>query len=166
MKILKKIEATTVPIQSVGAEELTSASSIRFHVTDVTRPLAAAASVCKAGNRVILDLHDEEGSYIENKVTKERMALHLSANNTFAFNVEYAVTGETGEITLDTGAGASVWPKGLLPEVPLTAKASGLRLVAANGTPITTYGQAVIKFRGIRCDKRPGSRGQGFPRQA
>jgi hypothetical protein len=47
---------------------------------------------------------------------------------------------------LDSGAGASVWPKKLAHDAPLLKKAEGLRLIAANGTEIANYG---------RCDQIP-----------
>ena len=41
-------------------------------VCDVHRPLMAVKRVCKHGNRVVFD---DDGSYVENKTTGERMKI-------------------------------------------------------------------------------------------
>ena len=58
--------------------------SMEFHVTNSTKPLASAMAVVKAGNRVVLD---QGGSYIENKLTKEKIGLK-ECGGTFMFEVE------------------------------------------------------------------------------
>jgi hypothetical protein len=146
----KKKQTTTAFVQSIASETLTSPSCIMFNVTDVMHPLASCGAVCKAGNRVVLDLEHPEGSYIENVNTKERMKLYLSDFNTFMFDVQYP-SGEMGAITLDSGAGASVMPHTLCPEVPRSRPAARLRLIAANGTEIANYGRASIGFRGVKA---------------
>ena len=62
-------------VQEVAAEHLTSLSSITFNVTNSLHPLASCGAVCKAGNSVVLDIDSKDGSYVENKATKERMPL-------------------------------------------------------------------------------------------
>ena len=111
----------------------------------------------------MLDIDDKEGSYVENKVTKERLLLYLSDHNRFCFVVQYP-NGTEGSITLDSGAGASVWPNKLHRKEPLLTQAEGMRLIAANGTEIANYGRAAIKFRGIRCDPKTGTNSLDFPR--
>jgi hypothetical protein len=148
---LEEHEDSSVPIQEVECEKLTGCSAIQFHVSDVKRPLASAVKVCRAGNRVVLDLEDKEGSYIENKTSGERMAVNVDKNETFVFKVQFEETGSEGTITLDSGAGVNVWPKNTLREVPMKPKAKGLKMVAANGSEITNYGQKLIKFRGTHC---------------
>ena len=59
---------------------------MKFHVTDAKKPLASAASIVKAGNRVILE---GDGGYIENVVTKQRIPLKIEGG-TFVFEVESA----------------------------------------------------------------------------
>ena len=110
------------------------------------KPLASAAKVVKAKNRIVLD---EEGSYVENKVSGERMKVRLE-RDTFVFDVHYD-NGEKGVITLDAGAGASVWPEKERQDVPMLPKREGLRMCAANGSEIKNFGRKLIKFRG---DKR------------
>jgi hypothetical protein len=61
-----------------------TACNMEFHVTNSTKPLASAMAVVKAGNRVVLD---ESGSYIENKITKEKIQLK-ECGGTFIFEVE------------------------------------------------------------------------------
>ena len=60
---------------------------------------------------------------------------------------------EKGAVTLGSGAGVSVWPKGKLKGVKLL-KTKGLKMQAANGTEIVDKGQKVIKFRGVGAEKQ------------
>ena len=72
-----------------------SLCSMEFHVTDTTKPLASAMAVVKAGNKVVLSLEDE-GSYIENVKTKEKIMLK-EAGGTFVFDVECEDGEKQGE---------------------------------------------------------------------
>jgi len=132
-------------------------------VTDVQKPLASAAKVVKAKNRIVLD---EEGSYVENKLTGERMKVRIE-RDTFVFDVHYD-NGEKGVITLDSGAGASVWPERERRDVPMLPKREGLRMCAANGTEIKNFGRKLIMFRGDKCSlggpSTTETRGLGGPR--
>ena len=56
---------------------------MKFHVTSSTKPLASAAAVVKAGNRIVFD---KAGSFIENTRSKERINLRES-NGTYVFDV-------------------------------------------------------------------------------
>ena len=85
---------------------------------------------------------------MENKKKGERMQLR-SNKGVFVLDVRYQ-DGDTGEITLDCGAGVSVWPKGHKQDLlRVGPKKEGLRLVAANGTTIENVGQAKVVFRGV-----------------
>ena len=107
--------------------------------------MVSAVKVVEAGNRIIMD---SEGSYVENKKTGERMQLR-SKKGVFVLDVKYQ-DGETGEITLDSGAGVSVWPKGHKQElIRVGPKKQGLKLVAANGISIQNIGQTKVIFRGV-----------------
>ena len=140
----------------LGAKKLTRESSIQFNVTDARRPLVSAVKICEAGNRVHLD---KNGGYVENEATGERMQLRKS-RGTYVFDVQYSINGEEDEVTVDSGAGVSVWPKDKLPELETKSKIAGLRMVAANGTEMQNYGQKLVRFRG-------GSTGNaGFRRRA
>ena len=55
-----------------------------------------------------------EDNYIENAVTGERIRLRVD-RGTYVFDVEHS-DGEDGSITLDSGAGVSVWPEGWMRE--------------------------------------------------
>ena len=93
-------------------------------------------------------------SYIVNLTTGEKMAVRID-KGTFVFDVEFS-EGESGAITLDSGAGVNVWPKNKLSNIPMMQKKKGLKLVAANGTDIQNFGQKVIKFRGFaKKEKEP-----------
>ena len=136
-----------VPIMAVEAQKaqaMTRTSAIEFHVADVRKPLASAVKMVNAGNRIVLD---KQGSYVENVDTGERMEVKVQ-DETFVFDVQYG-NGEVGVITLDSGAGVNVWPKGALPEVRMLPRKPGLRMCAANGTEIANLGRKIVQFRGI-----------------
>ena len=144
-------KADTVGIAGVNIDEvmvdktLTRPSTMTFNVAGVCKPLVSAVKVVEAGNRIVMDA---EGSYVENKKTGERMQLR-SKKGVFVFDVKYQ-DGDTGEITLDSGAGVSVWPKGHKQElIRVGPKKEGLKLVAANGTIIENVGQTRVVFRGV-----------------
>lgn len=63
---------------------------MQFHVTNSTKPLASAAAVVKAGNRIVFD---PAGSFIENTRSKERIRLRES-NGTYVFDVVPEIDGK------------------------------------------------------------------------
>ena len=130
---------------------MTRTSAIEFNVAEVRKPLASAARMVKSGNRVVLD---QDGSFIENKSTGERMEVSVK-DETFVFDVELT-NGESELITLDSGAGVHVWPRGRCEDVPMMPKKEGLRMCAANGTPIPNLGRKLKKFRGDCCGRGTG----------
>ena len=97
-------------------------SGMVFNVADVNKPLAAAAKVVDAGNKVVLHPNPEE-TYIENIETKERMKVRKD-KGVYVIDVKYE-GGDEGAITLDSGAGVSVWPKTMKKEVKLMPKKRG-----------------------------------------
>ena len=112
--------------------------------------MASAAQVVASGNRIILD-PKPECSYGENVSTGERMGLR-EQKGVYVFDVQYH-DGQEGTITLDSGAGVSVWPKDWTQHTAETLpRKPGLKLVAANGTPIENVGRARVVLKG----KRPG----------
>jgi hypothetical protein len=127
----------------------TRPSGLLFNVADVAKPLASAVKVCKAGNKVVLDLSAPGMSYVESHETGERMML-TEERGTFVFEVEFMDDGKAGKITLDSGAGVSVWPKALKTETPILPPKAGLKMVAANGTKIENFGQRLVTFKGLR----------------
>ena len=74
----------------------------------------------------------------------------LKDKGTFVFEVEYLDDGKEGRITLDSGAGVSVWPRRLKTNLKTLPKMEGLNLIAANGTKIENFGQKVITFKGTK----------------
>jgi hypothetical protein len=55
-----------------------------------------------------------------------------------------------GKITIDSGAGESVMPKGMMVNEPLTeseAQRQGTKYVAANGSKMNNYGEKRVRFR-------------------
>jgi len=115
-----------------------------FNVAKVSKPLAAAGKVVDAGNRVVLDQH---GSYIEHVETGERLHLRKE-RGVYVFDVELE-DGDQSTITLDSGAGVNVWPRGLKNNIPMEAKNEHLRMFAANGTRIEHDGTKQVRFKGI-----------------
>ena len=103
----QKTKVEVHKIAEVKAEKLTRASAMKFNEANVRRPLASAVQVAKAGNLVVLD---EEGGYIENKQTKQRMKVWIDKDTSF-FDVQFE-GGEAMAVTLDSGACCSVWPRG------------------------------------------------------
>ena len=130
--------------------KMTRTSAIEFNVAEVRKPLASAGMMVKSGNRVVLD---QDGTFIENKSTGERMEVMVK-DETFVFDVELT-NGESEVITLDSGAGVPVWPRGRCEDVTMMPMKEGLRMCAANGTPITNLGRKLIKFRST-CGRGTG----------
>ena len=64
--------------------------------------------------------------------------------NTYVFDVQVE-GGASMAVTLDSGAGCSVWPRGWYAGLgsKLLPKSQDVRMVAANGTDIPCFGQRV-----------------------
>ena len=150
-------EEDEVQVASIDSKEWTRVGGMKFNVADVKKPLAAAAKVVEAGNRIVLD-PDPNKSFIENVETKERMRVKKE-KGVYIIEVKYEDGGE-GKITLDSGAGVSVWPRSMKADVKMTPKVKGLKMIAANGTEIENFGQKVIKFQGEKCAE------EGFRRRS
>ena len=133
-------------VHPFDGKKWTRPSSMTFNVASVTKPLASAAQVVASGNRIVLDPRPEE-SFVENVRTGERMRLR-EQKGVYVFDVRYH-DGEEGTITLDSGAGVSVWPKDMADyAAEMLPKKPNLEMVAANGTPIENYGRAKVVLRG------------------
>ena len=117
-----------------------------FHEADVKKPLASAACVTRAGNRIILD---DAGGVIENKETGEKMQVKIE-NGVYVYEVQME-SGEMVKVTLDSGAGCNVWPRGLQSGAELRPKKECMRMMAANGTDIKNYGRRLVRFRGVQA---------------
>jgi ribosomal protein L2 len=128
------------------AKKLSRPSAMKFNVASVKKPLASAVKVVEAGNRIFMGPKPGD-NYIENISTGEKLAIRVD-RGTYVFDVEFT-NGEGGTITLDSGAGVNVWPQEMLPDLPLLAKEPGLRMTAANGTPIANLGTKMVQFRGV-----------------
>ena len=128
-------------------DKFTRQAALKFNVTDVKKTLASASRVVAAGNRIVMDPRPEF-SYIENIDTLEKMKLRVEGG-VYVFDVVYN-DGTAGTITLDSGAGVHVMPKGLQKMVEMQPKQVGLKLSAANGTTIENLGTKVLKFKGMK----------------
>ena len=65
--------------------------------------------------------------------------------------------GNIVTVTLDSGAGCNVWPRGLAAgSSVLRPPKEGVNMFAANGTHINYFGQRTVKFWGIEAKKDEG----------
>ena len=143
-------------VVDLEGQRLTRPSVMNFNEANVRKPLASAVEVTKAGNRVVME---QNGGYIENVETGERMKLRVE-RNVFVYDVQME-DGSLVTVTLDSGAGCNVWPKGLAAgSSELRPPKKGMNMYAANGTPINYFGQRLVKFRGIELLKD-----EDFPRR-
>ena len=154
-KTIKEDTVWICPIEANDGEAIrhTRASCMRFNVAGVSKPLAAAGRVVEAGNRIVLD---QSVSYVKHITTGERMHLRKE-KGVYVFDVEFD-DGDHSTITLDSGAGVNVWPKGLKTNIPMEAKNESLKMFAANGTPIEHDGTKRVRFKGIQAPFQGQSR--------
>lgn len=139
-------EDREVEIANIAEKTMTREAELEFNEADVRKPLASARFVAKAGNGIWLE---ENGGYIDNLGTGERMKLRV-ADDVYVFDVELD-DATKDVVTLDSGAGCSVWPKGRhAGTARMLPKRKGIGMVAANGTPIGHYGQRRVRFRGVK----------------
>jgi len=131
-------------VNGISEDRLTGPVAMRFNISSVQRPLAAASRVASSGNRIVLE---GEGGYIESIATGDRIALRLE-RGVYVFDV-ILPSGEQAVIALDSGAGVCVWPESWQVDAVLEAKDENLSMIAANGTQISNIGQAVILFRAM-----------------
>jgi hypothetical protein len=160
-QVLAETEEEEVDIMAIDAKakKLTRLSAMKFNEADVKKPLASAVNVARAGNRIVVD---DQGGYIENKSTGERMEVRIE-RNTYVYDVQLE-DGDEVTVTLDSGAGCNVWPRGKrAADSKLLPKQPGMSMKAANGTEITYYGQRVIRFRGMEEEEK-GEETLGFTR--
>ena len=67
----------------ISDDRLTGPAAMRFNISSVQRPLAAASKVASSGNRIVLE---GEGGYIESVATGDRIALRLE-RGVYVFDV-------------------------------------------------------------------------------
>ena len=103
---LVEIGCEDIDIGAVAAEKLTRESAMKYNEADVRKPLACAVNVAKAGNRIVLD---EDGGYIENKKTNERMKVRVE-RNTYVFDVQLD-DDDMVAVTLIRELGAACGPR-------------------------------------------------------
>jgi len=137
-------------VNGISEDQLTGPVALRFNISSVQRPLAAASKVASSGNRITLE---GEGGFIESVATGERIALRIE-RGVYVFDT-ILPTGEKATIALDSGAGVCVWPETWQVAGALEAKDESLSMIAANGTQISNIGQKVILFRAMKPFTRP-----------
>jgi len=137
-------------VNGISEDQLTGPVALRFNISSVQRPLAAASKVASSGNRITLE---GEGGFIESVATGERIALRIE-RGVYVFDT-ILPTGEKATIALDSGAGVCVWPETWQVAGALEARDESLSMIAANGTQISNIGQKVILFRAMKPFTRP-----------
>ena len=82
----EKEEDKTVEISMIDmvGKKLSRQSAMKFNEADVRKPLASAVQVAKAGNKIVLD---EDGGYIQNKKSGERIEVKVD-KNTYIFELQ------------------------------------------------------------------------------
>ena len=159
-KLHRKVDVEVGAVESGITRVKSRERGMRFNVARVQKPLASAAKVVEAGNKISMGPNPDD-NYIMNDATGEKIALRID-RGTFVFDVEFQ-DGEVGTITLDSGAGVNVWPENLQSHVPMMAKDPRLRMTAANGTNIDNLGTKIIKFQ-VSSRVSLGKR-EGLPRR-
>ena len=83
VKLGEQIKDIDIMHVETTGEKLTRQSAMDFNEANVKKPLASAAAVTRAGNRIVME---EDGGYIENKTTGERMKVRVE-RNTYVYDV-------------------------------------------------------------------------------
>ena len=109
-----------------------------FTAADAAKPLSSAPNVCEAGNRIVIDPEPGQ-SFIENILIDDCMGLKMD-KGTYVFAVNYLDDGEMGNITLDSGAGVSDWPREIKQELETLPTKAGLNMITAKCTEIKNFG--------------------------
>ena len=115
-------------------------ASMKFHVAKVQRPLASAAKVVEAGNRIVME---KGGSFIENVATGEKMKLSVERGHVRLRCQLQQRRGGHHHL-----AGVNVRPEGTLKDILLRPPEPGLKMTAANGTEIPNKGCKAVEFVG------------------
>ena len=149
MEALKRHDVSIRAVEKCGMKS--RESGMKFNVANVQKPLASAAKVTQAGNRISMGPKPED-NFIQNVDTGDKIELRVE-KGTYVFDVEFQ-NGEVGTITLDSGAGVNVWPETMQKQVPMMPKDPRLKMTAANGSDIENLGTKIIKFRGIETGFR------------
>ena len=153
-KLHRKVDVEVGAVESGISRVKSRERGMRFNAARFQKPLASAAKVVEAGNKISMGPNRDD-NYIMNDATGEKIALRID-RETFVFDVG-CQDGEVGTITHDSGAGVNVWPENLQSHVPMMANDPRLRMTAANGTNIDNLWTKIIKFHGVQ---------PGFTRQA
>ena len=144
-------------VYGVDDEKLTHEAQFEFFEADLRKPLAFAVRVAKVGNGI---WPEGRGCYIENLATKERKEVR-EENGVHVMDVQF--DDETVDvITLDSGAGCNVWPKGRRSgkTSKLLPKKAGLRMVTVR--PSRNSGRG--KFVSVVFERTRVFTGRGEPR--
>jgi hypothetical protein len=76
----------------------------------------------------------------------------IDVNTVEVNNVKAKKMTKRGEITLDSGAGASCWPDSWLNNVEIKPKKPGVKFIGAEGSEMMYKGRKGIRFRALRSE--------------
>ena len=82
----KKVKFYPSDGRKKNGDKVDDVCEMNFHVTDTTKPLAAAMAITKMGNRVVLEAGAGK-SYIENLTTGDKVILRESGG-TYVFDID------------------------------------------------------------------------------
>ena len=94
------------------------------------------------------DGDEDDGDEMEDKT----VVSSLNVNHVEVGEVKAKKLKKRGEITLDSGAGASCWPEPWLPNVELKPKKAGVKFIGAEGSEMKYKGRKNIRFRPLRSE--------------
>ena len=115
---------------------------LRFHVTDVKKPLLAVRRIAEMGNRVHFGPNVED-NYIEHMITGERINLHRERG---IYSIEGTFPGDKNpvKVTVDSGAEDSVCPLDWGRQFGTKTNVDMITFRAANGTVIQHHGDREV----------------------
>ena len=113
---------------------------IKFQVADVKKPLLSVKRLVERGNRVTFS---ENGSYIMNDKTGDRLELKENGKGSYVMDVDF-VGGGKGRITVDSGAEENVCPVDWGQKFRVNTKVPAIRFRGADGNYIRHHGERLV----------------------
>ena len=99
---------------------------------------------------------EQSGGWTEQNEWKEQTEVNVATVWSVGQIDVLATTSEKEEdkfsITLDSGAGASCWPVGMMQDVEMEPKQPGIKFRAANGEELKYFGRKSIGFRPVGAE--------------
>ena len=115
---------------------------ILFRVTDANKPLMAVSKIADMGNMVVFG--SDEGDYIENKKTGDRIDLRRQ-RGIYLLDGKFSDSEEKVAITVDSGAEDSVYPTWFGSQFGIDQDVERLEFLSASGGTIGHFGDRTVK---------------------